>query len=465
VPLYLKAIGPERYGVLAIAWLILGYFGVFDLGLGRATTQKISSLRDATPEERSTAYGTALVSNLVIGAIGAAVLWPVSAALFQHEMKLDRSLRDETLLALPLLALSVPVATSLGVLSGALMAREKFAANSRISIANTTLFQILPLAVAWTFGPHLAGLLASSIIARLVGLALYWRECAAEFGRGSLRRFDRRQFRELLGFGGWVTVAQLFNPFIVMLDRFVIGALLGSYQVTVYVVPNQLTTRISTESSALINAMFPRMAIADGAEAAKLAREGVGAQLALLTPPIVAAFVMFHDGLTLWVGARLAADAAALGRLMVVTAWLNMSASVAFSRLQAQGRPDLVTKTMLAQLPFFVVGLYYAVTRFGVLGASWALFARTVVDLVLLDWFSARRIDHGGNIVATLLLFAGLEYALRTLPGGLPMHLGLATGGVLVSLPLAWQAAPTALRERGRTFVRRRLGGQRAVTR
>jgi hypothetical protein len=120
---------------------------------------------------------------------------------------------------------------------------------------------------------------------------------------------------------------------------------------------------------------------------------------------------------------------------------------------------------MLAQLPFFVVGLYYAVTRFGVLGASWALFARTVVDLVLLDWFSARRIDHGGNIVATLLLFAGLEYALRTLPGGLPMHLGLATGGVLVSLPLAWQAAPTALRERGRTFVRRRLGGQRAVTR
>jgi len=214
-------------------------------------------------------------------------------------------------------------------------------------------------------------------------------------------------------------------------------------------------------SSALITALFPRMAVADGAESAKLARDGVGTLLALLTPPIVVAFVMFHDGLVLWVGARLAADAAALGRVMVVTAWLNMCASVAFSRLQAQGRPDLVTKTMLAELPFFVVGLYYAVAGFGVMGAVWALFVRTAVDLILLDWFSARRIDHGGNILATLVLFGLLEAAIRIWPGNLSMHLGLAAVGLLLSLPLAWQAAPPQLRDRAGAFVRRRISRRR----
>lgn len=445
VPLYLKAIGPERYGVLAIAWLILGYFGVFDLGLGRATTQKISSLRDAGADERAVAFGTALVSNLVVGLIGAAVLWPAAWFMFQHEMKLEPALRDETMLALPLLALAVPVATTLGVLSGALMAREKFYLTNRISVANTCLFQILPLAVAWLVGPHMVGLLASSIAARLVGLVLYWRACNAEFGADAIARFDRGQFRELLGYGGWVTVAAMFSPLITILDRFAIGALIGSYAVTVYVVPLQLTGRVLTVSGALCSALFPRLAVAVGEEAEKLAREGVGAQLALLTPPIVVAFVLFQDGLTLWVGARLGHDAAMLGRLMLVTAWVNMSASVAYSRLQAQGRPDIVTKTMLAELPFFLVALFAGIHFLGVVGVAWAMFGRMVVDLLLLSWFSARRVHHGGTIAVTLLLFAGLEYALPDTAQG---RLLLAAVAGAATLPLAWRAAPRQMRDR-----------------
>ena len=56
VPLFLRLIGGDRYGVLAIVLVFLGYFGVFDLGLGRATAQLIATFLQAEPSERAKAF-------------------------------------------------------------------------------------------------------------------------------------------------------------------------------------------------------------------------------------------------------------------------------------------------------------------------------------------------------------------------------------------------------------------------
>ena len=44
IPILIKALGTDRFGVLTIAWMTIGYFSLFDFGIGRALTQILSEM-------------------------------------------------------------------------------------------------------------------------------------------------------------------------------------------------------------------------------------------------------------------------------------------------------------------------------------------------------------------------------------------------------------------------------------
>jgi O-antigen/teichoic acid export membrane protein len=42
IPVLIRALGKDRFGVLTLAWALIGYASLFDLGLGRALTQLVA---------------------------------------------------------------------------------------------------------------------------------------------------------------------------------------------------------------------------------------------------------------------------------------------------------------------------------------------------------------------------------------------------------------------------------------
>jgi len=63
IPIYLKLIGADRFGVLSIVWLILGYFSLFNLGMGKAITVELSIL-EKTKFTSGQVFITALLINI-----------------------------------------------------------------------------------------------------------------------------------------------------------------------------------------------------------------------------------------------------------------------------------------------------------------------------------------------------------------------------------------------------------------
>jgi O-antigen/teichoic acid export membrane protein len=457
VPIYLKLVGTDRYGVLAIAWLLLGYFGLFDLGLGRATTYSIAALKEAPAQDRADVFWTAIVTNVLMGLLGALVLWGAAAFFFDQIFKVDAALRPEIAAAVPYLALAVPIATMTGVLSGALQARERFLETNMISVLSTSLFQVFPIVVALIWGPNLSGLLLASIAARLVAILVLWWRCHIFITGGQKVRYDRSQIKDLLGYGGWVTMTGLFGPILVILDRFAIGAVLGATAVAIYTVPFQLAQRITIFPQALVTAVFPRLPTATPNERAALSDKAVRVLLAAISLPILGAIYILHPFLDLWVGREIGRQAADVGVLIVFGYWVNAFAVVPYSWLQGTGRPDLVAKVLLAQIPPYLALLYFAMTEFGLIGCAAVFALRCSVDFLLLWWAARRKLSPvplvallGLPLLAGAILSAWLDYS-----DPLWWVSGIVLG--LITATLCWMIAPPELVGKARSLLPRRF--------
>lgn len=447
IPIYLNLIGEARYGVLAIAWLLLGYFGLFDLGLGRATAQRIAALCDSTADERAQTFWTAFTLNLGIGLVGGLLIWPAATYFFSHVFKIEAALRPEVLAAVPWLILAVPLSTLSGVLSGALQGRERFLELNIISVSGTVLFQMLPLAAAMFWGADLGVLLPAALIARLFTLLILLERCKRHIFLGYTATFVKAQAGQLLRFGGWVTVTAFVGPMMVVLDRFIIGATVGAKAVTYYTVPFQLGERSTIISNALTSALFPRFTAATRHEEQRLAHEGMRVLVVVMTPLVAAGILFMEPFLSWWISPAFAQQSARIGQIILLGFWANSFAIIPYAQLQARGRPDLVAKCHLAEvMPYFGL-LYLGLSTLGLAGVAVAFSIRVLVDFALLAGLSGiLHLSLRMLLTPALWLVAAFLIATQSNPAR-PEWFLLVAVHLLVIMIWAWRKAPGPLRE------------------
>ena len=447
IPIYLGLIGDARYGVLAIAWLLLGYFGLFDLGLGRATAQRIAALSDGTAGQRAETFWTALALNVGLGVVGGLLIWPIAVYFFGNVFKVEEALRPEVQAAVLWLILAVPMATLSGVLSGALHGRNRFFELNVISIAGTVLFQILPLATAMLWGSDLGVLLPSALFARLFTLLMLFERCRRHVFQGQSVTFARAQAWQLLRFGSWVTVTSFVGPMMVVLDRFIIGAIAGAKAVTYYTVPFQLAERSTIISSALSSALFPRLAAATRQEEHRLALEALRTLVVVMTPLVALGILLMEPFLSWWISPAFEQQAAGVGKIILLGFWANSFATIPSAQLQARGRPDIVAICHLIELiPYFVL-LYFGLNYFGMAGAALAFSFRVAVDLMLLAGLAGilKKFIYG-LLTPALFLTAVFSISTLTIPGQTTWIL-LVVSIFFMIATWAWHQAPVAIRE------------------
>ncbi len=447
IPVYIGLIGEARYGVLAVAFLLLGYFGLFDLGLGTATAQRIAAIGNEAAAERAVTFWTALALNLGLGALGALLIWPVAVYFFGHMFNVEPALRLEVRSAIPWLSLALPLATVSGVLTGALQGRSKFLELNFVSVLTSALTQLVPLAVAWIFGADLALLLPAVVATRVIAIGILFARCRVHVFKGYPKEFSRTHARSLLGFGGWVTVTSMVAPMMTMLDRFAIGATLSARAVTHYTVPFQLVEKTLVLPAALTSAIFPKLAATSTSSARQLAATSLQALVALMTPLMVVGLFVVEPFLAWWLTPEFANYAATPAKILLLGFWINAFARVPYVALLASSRPGVIAGCQLAELVPYLLGLYVGLSYWGLSGAATVFGIRTLIDCGLLMHFAGILREGAKMLVvpALLLLTAFVLVFIPTSQDSM-LHWIAAFAVVAAAAGWAWVSAPQELR-------------------
>jgi Membrane protein involved in the export of O-antigen and teichoic acid len=444
-PTIVHGLGDERFGLLALSWLVIGYFSLFDLGLGRAVTKLVAE-RIAAPDDGSLRriVWTAWSVMLGLGVLAAVLPLPFVPWLVAHGMRASVAFRAEATTSLYLLLLSMPAVILMSGFRGVLEAHQRFGLANAVRIPFGIATFAVPL-VTLRYSPTLTAAIAGLVVARYLATVGYGVLCVAVLRRHARpARPTAEVLRELLSFGAWITVSNVVGPIMVTFDRFVIGAIVSVAMVTYYATPFQVVMQFLLIPSALAAALFPAFstAAAEGPERLReIFRLGVEVNLLALYPCAVLIVALAPEILRLWLGGSFPVLSTVPMRWLMLGVLMNGIAQVPFALIQGMGRSDLTAKLHFAEVPFYLVLLYVLAKRAGIDGVAIAWFVRSAVDMAVLLWMATTRMggrDRRVRAVASPLV-ALVPLGLIAVVPGLPARLAVAALVLLVHAWIGWR--------------------------
>lgn len=388
IPLLVKVLGTDRFGILTLAWIVIGYFSLFDLGMGRALTKQVAEKLGTGQEQDVPAVTwTALLLMLILGVAGMVVQGTLSSWLVHEALKIPPALQREALHAFYLLALSIPIVISSAGLRGVLEAYQRFGLVNAVRLSMGVFTFLGPLMVL-PFSHDLTHV----IVVLVAGQALAWLAYLLFCARVVPRLFHhvavhRAMVSPLLRFGGWLTVTNIVGPLMVYLDRFLIGALISVSAVTYYSTPYEVVTRLGFIPAALSGVLFPAFAASfmqDRDRAARLFRRGVKYIFMVFFPVALFVVTLAHEGLALWLGETFAHASTGVLQWLAAGVFINGLAQIPYVLVQGSGRPDITAKLHLIELPFYLAAVWWLIGVYGIVGAAIAWTARVAADALLL---------------------------------------------------------------------------------
>lgn len=432
-----RLISPKSFGIVQAALIVIGFAKVFShMGIGPALVQRknLSERHIKTGFTTSLGIGFFMASLIFFGA-------DYIGSFFRFE---------ELPLVLKVVSL-IFITEAFTTVSGSLIQRDmRFKEQAVVEMCSYILgyglFGIVFGYLGYDYWALIIAVFAQEII-RVVLYTILQRHSLIPY-------WSKKEFKELIYFGGGQTLAVLFNKLGMQGDNLITGRYLGEQALGLYGRAYGLMVQpYSLVADAIDNSLFPAMSsVQDDKERLLRSFERATKALAVICFPLIAIFLLFSDRIILlllgekWIGA--AAPMAILSLTMI----FRVASRISDILVRATGEVYKRAWRRFIYAVLMLSGTYVGQKYAGLEGVAWGAVFASFINFILMGTLTFNLLNIGMrkyigfykqgillSLVFVVMLFFGKLILESITSVNILILFGSGILGCLFSLPIFYK--------------------------
>ena len=401
VPIYLKYLGIEAYGLIGFFVTMQSLMQLLDLGLSPTINREIArcTSNDSMQQGRNLLHSLALI-YWSAGFCIAITIYMASSLIANHWIQ-SSSLDSETVQqAIILMGIIIGIRWPVGLYSGAFMGAQRLAISSGISIIIVTLSNIGSVVILAFLSPTIKAYFVWQVVVAMIYVFVMRLSAWHIVKRTVETHFDFDSLKRVWRFSAGLTGIAITGTLFMHMDKLILSNILQLSEYGLYMLASAIANSMYILISPTFNTIYPRfthlVASNDTAGLERLYRTGTHLLGAIIFPAAMLLVVFSRDLATVWIGdEQMAQGVSKIVAFLVVGSALHGSMHFPYALQLSYGNTKLPFKINLILMIVFLPLIVVLATNLGAVGGALTWMILNIIYLFLGAWLTHRSLLKG----------------------------------------------------------------------
>lgn len=385
VPLYLKFLGIEAYGLVGFYSTLLGVLAFADMGFTATLNREMARLtvRKDSVEEMRDLLRTYELTYLCISFVLAIIIWVTAPLIAEHWLRSSALDPQEIAAAIRLMGIAIAFQLPSGLYIGGLMGLQQQVRANSLQIAWGIYRGLGAVLVLWLFSPTIFGFAMWQLISNGIYCFSARRSLWHALSFGSIQphaHFRWQVFHNTWRYASGMAGMAVVSILLTQIDKLAVSKMLSLEMLGFYTLAGSLAAIPLMLASPIALAIFPRftelVALGDREQLTKLYHRTCELVAIAIIPAGLTIALFTNDVIYMWTGsAAIANQTSLVASLLLGGQLLQAITVVPYYLALAHGNIKLNLQIGIASVLLVTPLMIYLIMKYGVVGAglSWLI--------------------------------------------------------------------------------------------